>query len=456
MSEPARPRRPRRLRRVITALLVVAVLLVIAATGVYWWQRPMLRTGTGYAALNECGVRLLAHRDDPSSDLPSNPLVPYLRSDTSATGSTTTILGVLAKQRAWYTEGYGCTLATSAPSLPAPVVADAARNPFSAQKVDPDPAVEKAIGAAFGDDLDATARDALGTRAVLVIRDGQIVGERYADGFTASTRQVGWSMTKSVANLMAGRLVREGALDVTADALRPEWTDDRRNITVEDLLRMTSGLAWDEEYVLGSTITTMLYDRADMAGFVAEQPLAHAPGEYQQYSSGSSNLLCAVLAERDDAPAATLPGRTILAPLGLSSAVVETDAVGTPVCSSSMWATPRDWAAIGQFALQQGQWDGQRLLPPNWMSWSTRVTRVAGEEVGYGAGWWVNRLPDGSTQYSAMPADTYWASGHDGQRVFVVPSRNLVVVRMGFSPDLDDTQLGMVDLIGALSHGRAR
>ncbi|WP_068398987.1 serine hydrolase domain-containing protein [Kribbia dieselivorans] len=446
MSEAARAHRPRRRRRVLTALLVVAALLVIAATAGYWWQRPMLRTGTGYAALNECGVRLLAHRDDPSSDLPSNPLVPYLRSDTSDTGSTTTILGVLAKQRAWYTEGYGCTLGSSAPALPAPVVADAARNPFSAQKVDPDPAVEKAIGVAFG--------EGLGTRAVLVIRDGQIVGERYADGFSASTRQVGWSMTKSVANLMAGRLVREGKLDVTADALRPEWTDDRRNITVEDLLRMTSGLVWDEEYVLGSTITTMLYDRADMAGFVAEQPLAHPPGRYQQYSSGSTNLLCAVLAERDGSPAATLPGRTLLAPLGMSSAVLETDAVGTPVCSSSLWATPRDWAAMGQFALQQGQWDGQRLLPPNWMSWSTQVHRGDGEEVGYGAGWWVNRLADGSTQYSAMPADTYWASGHDGQRVVVVPSRNLVVVRMGFSPDLDDTQLGMVDLVGALTHGR--
>ena len=155
---------------------------------------------------------------------------------------------------------------------------------------------------------------------------------------------------------------------------------------------MTSGLTWDETYALGTPITQMLYAEPDMAGYAASQPLAHQPGSYQQYSSGSTNILCGVLTDLADAPDADLPREQLFAPLGLTSAVWEPDASGTPVCSSYLWATPRDWATIGEFALKDGVWAGERLLPEGWMKQTTTATPVAtSEEKGYAGGWWVNR-----------------------------------------------------------------
>jgi CubicO group peptidase (beta-lactamase class C family) len=196
---------------------------------------------------------------------------------------------------------------------------------------------------------------------------------------------------------------------------------------------MTSGLSWDETYSLGTPITRMLYMAEDMGAYVASRPLAHAPGSHLQYSSGSTTLLCSILAERSGL-GANLHRELLLAPLGLASAVVETDAVGTPVGSSYMWATPRDWAAIGQFALDDGTWHGERLLPEGWMAASVTAVKAGGEQDGGAAGWWANARPDGTLVHPELPADAFFARGHDAQWIAVVPSAGLVVVRLGFTP----------------------
>ena len=427
----ARPSVGRIVRRL---LLVLVLLLVVALVGGYWYARPLLLTGTGYAAHNACAVQLLAGRDDPEEDLPPNPLVPYLRSEESRSQVTGSLLGLLAKQEAHHTEGYGCTLGDRAPDLLAPVDVTARTLPTGSTRADLEPALDRA----FGTDLATGDREDLGTRAVVVLQDGKVVAERYADGFDADTRQLGWSMTKSVTNLLVGRLVAEGSLSLDDDGLREEWTDDRSSITVDQLLRMTSGLAWDETYDLGTPITRMLYLEEDMGAYVASQPLAHEPGSHLQYSSGSTTLLCDILLDRTGS-GAELPGSLLFGPLGLGSFVVEPDAAGTPVCSSYGWATPRDWAAIGQLALDEGVVDGRRLLPEGWMARATTPTEAeeSEEEQPYGAGWWLNRLPDGSAYDGRLPLDTYEALGHDGQRLAVVPSEDLVVLRMGFTPDPD-------------------
>jgi CubicO group peptidase (beta-lactamase class C family) len=175
-----------------------------------------------------------------------------------------------------------------------------------------------------------------------------------------------------------------------------------------------------------------------MAGYVAGQPLVHEPGTVQQYSSGNTNLLCSVLVERSGL-GADLPRELLLGPLGLTSAVFEPDASGTPVCSSYLWATPRDWAAIGQFALQNGEWNGEQLLPADWMLQSLSVDEVEEtDDPGNGMSWRVNVLPDGEPRWPELPADTFYASGHDGQKMLIVPSEGLVVVRLGFTPEVDD------------------
>ncbi len=429
------------LRRVVVGVAVTLVVLFAAIAGVYIWQQPILLTGTGYAAHNACAVTHVAHRDDPASDLPDNPLVPYLRGGPTETGAEATLLGAVAGQRAWFTEGFGCTLAGERPELGAATPATASGNPF-ARAAAPvhTPELEAALAAAFGDHLPAEVQQALGTRGVVIVKDGEIIAERYADGFTADTPQLGWSMSKSATSLLVGILVKEGAVALADDHLRPEWTDERAGITVEHLLRMTSGLEWDETYDLGTPITRMLYLEGDMGGYVATLPLAHEPGTFQQYSSGSTTLLCSVLAERTGL-GADLPRQKLLAPLGLSTAVLEPDAAGTPVCSSYMWASPRDWAALGQFALQGGEWNGKRLLPDGWMDILLTPTRVdETDDPGFAMSWRTNRLPDGSLRWPELPADAYSANGHDGQRMTIVPSENLVVVRMGFTPEYGSSE----------------
>lgn len=428
--------------------IVVGVLAVglIAGTAGYWYLRPLLLTGTGYAAHSACAMAEFA---DAGPDLPSNPLVPFLRTEADESGARSSVLGVLAGQRAWHTSGFGCTLARTAPDFGGtPTVTPNELTRATTPTASPEMAA--ALAAAFGDDLDADGRDRLGTRGVVVLHRGELVAERYAEGFSVTTAQLGWSMGKSVANLLTGRLVEQGLLAVDDTGLRPEWTDDRADISVGDLLRMTSGLSWDETYDLGTPITRMLYLEPDMAGYVAGLELAHPAGSYQQYSSGSTNVLCSVLAERSGLDA-DLPRQMLFQPLGLGSAVLEPDAAGTPVCSSYLWATPRDWASIGQFALQDGVWEAERLLPDGWMADSLRLEPVAeSEEEGYASSWWVNQLADGTLVDPALPADAYWATGHDGQRMYVVPSADLVVVRLGFSPEVASEELRTSSLVADL------
>ncbi len=426
----------RRSRKIILSVLVVVLVLLV---GGYWYERPLLLTGTGYDAHNACAVRTIADRDDPDDDLPPNPLVPLLRESTEGRRTTASILGVLAKQTAWSSPGFGCTLAEDRPELGAPTKVTTTNAIAGATAPDPTDDVEAALIHGFGDDLSAKWREELGTRGIVVVKNGRLVAERYAPGFDADTPQLGWSMAKSVTSLLVGRLVQQGEVGLDDDHLVKSWKDDRADITVRQLLQMTSGLAWDETYSLGTPITKMLYTEPDMGAYVADQELDHDPGRYLQYSSGSTTLLCKVLAPDHGGP--DFPRRELFAPLGLRSAVLEPDAVGTPVCSSYLWATPRDWAAIGQFALADGIHDGTRLLPEGWMAETTKaveVDRAEKDSEGYATGWWSNTGADGKVVEKALPADAYFAEGHDGQWLVVVPSEKLVVARLGFTPERDD------------------
>ncbi|WP_062298858.1 serine hydrolase domain-containing protein [Demequina maris] len=439
--------------RIRTILLAGAATVAVGITAAYWYERPLLVTGTGYAAHNACALEAIAGRDDAADDLPPNPLVPVMRTEVASDGSGASagVFGVLAGQDAWATVGYGCTLASERPTgLPEPTAVTADANPYAASPLvtSDDAAVADALAYGFGDDLGEEERAALGTRGVVVLKDGALVAERYADGFGPETPQLGWSMTKSVTNLLVGRLVEQGEVSLDDDHLVDAWTDERSAITIRQLMQMTSGLEWDETYDLGTPITRMLYLEPDMGAYVASQELAHSPGSYLQYSSGSTTLLCDVVT--DGRGGADLPRRELFAPLGLGSAVLEADASGTPVCGSYMWATPREWASVGQFVLQDGVWDGERLLPEGWMAASTVAvdTEIEPGSDGYASGWWSNTRADGSVIDEELPADTYFASGHDGQKVVVVPSEGVVIARLGFTPEADDNRI--VAMAGAL------
>jgi CubicO group peptidase (beta-lactamase class C family) len=282
------------------------------------------------------------------------------------------------------------------------------------------------------------------TRAVLVLHDGAIVAERYAQGFGPDSALPGWSVTKSVLGALIGILVEEKRLSLEDRALLPEWQlpdDPRAAISVEDLLRMRSGLEFSEIYTdPRADVTQMLYARSDMAAFAASKRLSAPPGTTWHYSSGTTNILSRIVRQTvGEREYHEFPRRALFAPLGMSSAVIEADAAGTFVGSSYMFATARDWARFGQLYLDDGAWGGRRILPAEWARFSSIATPQSPDGC-YGAHWWlkVPRELGGETESaSRIPRDAFFALGHEGQTLTVIPSRRLVVVRLGLSVYVD-------------------
>ena len=280
------------------------------------------------------------------------------------------------------------------------------------------------------------------TRAVVVVYRGKIVAERYADGFSAQTPMLGWSVAKSAVNALVGVLVQQGKLTLDARNLLPEWQNDaRRDITLDMLLRMSSGLAFSERYGDPlSDVMALLFQRGDGAQYAAQLPLATSPGKAFHYASGTTVLLCRIVRA---ALGGTLtdyfsfPRQALFDRLGMASAVLEPDAAGTFTGSSFMYATARDWAKLGLLYLQDGVWAiagrRERILPEGWVNYSVQPSETA---PFYGAHFWrgvpLSFAAEGSDP-PVWPADAYLGAGYQGQFVTVIPSRDLVVVRLGLS-----------------------
>lgn len=436
---------------------VVAVVALLGA-GVAWYLGPIAPVATGYAAKTICSGTYLSERapDDVEGDLPDNPLVPLLRTsvDTSEGSVSTTLLG--AWNSTAYVSAYGCTLADERPAFPpfgtssepdrSTPWPDGEGPATLPDEVDRD-ALDAAIATAFTED-DAEGR-LRNTRAVVVIDDGELIAERYGDGFDADTRLLGWSMAKSVGNAIVGRLIGAGELTLGDAGLREEWADDdRAEITLEHLLTMTSGLAFEEIYEPGADATEMLFTPGSAADVGADQPLEAAPGTRWSYSSGTTNVLCGVAQEEIDA-GPELARELVFGPLGMQTAIMESDVAGGLVCSSYLYATGRDWARFGQWFLQDGEWDDQQLLPEDWVAYSTTPVALETENP-YGAHWWLNAGPTGELRMPSIPPDAYWASGNEGQQVVVVPSEDLVVVRLGFSGAFSGVDWGLEPLLAGV------
>lgn len=270
------------------------------------------------------------------------------------------------------------------------------------------------------------------TRAVIVVYKGNIIAERYAPGFSAQMPLAGWSMTKSVINALVGILLKEGKLSLADKNLMPQWNnsdDQRRQITLDSMLRMSSGLKFNEaeSNPLGDLIQ-MLFGQANTAFYAANQPLDAAPDTKWQYSSGTTNIICRVIrnAIANDADYLTFPRRALFDRLGMKSAVIEPDASGTFVGSSFMYATARDWARFGLLYLQDGVWNGQRILPEGWVKYSSTLTELAPKK-NYGAHFWLMKVaatPSGESQILT-------AVGFQDQYIAIIPSHKLVIVHLG-------------------------
>nr|WP_316655025.1 serine hydrolase [uncultured Gellertiella sp.] len=435
------------MRKLIRGLVLLVILLV---AGVAAWLAlappDLLLVADSYSAKIVCSNRFLAGRD-PKQVLavdvqaPGNPLLKFVTVDVDEAEKTVTahMFGFFALGQSIYRDGLGCTSLPAGydaaslaalPGGPAPLPRPGAGAwPDGNDPAETDPALQAALG-------DASLQGP-GMRAILVLHDGRIIGETYGPGFDRETPLLGWSMTKTVNAAIAGRLMQEGKLGLDDQHLLPEWDgDSRREIHLRDLTGMESGLRFNEDYGDVSDVTRMLFLQPDMAGFTAGQTQDAGPGTKFNYSTGTSVVIARIWMNRlaDPAMAVSYPSKALFGPLGMASATLETDVAGTFVGGSYLYATARDWGRFAQMLLQDGVWKGETLLGPDFIKAIHTPSRASNGAYSQAQTWFEGPGDQPNSAFS-LPQDTIWMQGHDGQSIAIIPSRKLVVLRMGLTPE---------------------
>ena len=284
--------------------------------------------------------------------------------------------------------------------------------------------------------LSTQRTDDLGeTHAALIVQGGRLIVERYGPGRGPDQTLPSWSMAKSITQALVGMLVGDGLLDIHAPADVPEWRgadDPRGAITLDLLLRMSSGLAFVEDYVPDhpSDVIEMLWGpgKDDVARYAAEKPLEHRPGAFWYYSSGATNIVARCAARALDAHGPDFEAfmrARLLEPLGMTSAAPKFDPAGTFIGSSFCFCTAQDFARFGTLFLRDGIWEGRRLLPAGWVDYArTKTWQQPNDDGPYGAHWWLDIAGTGS----------FAAVGFGGQFIVVIPDLDMVLVRSGDTP----------------------
>lgn len=447
--------------------LAIAFLLVGAGgiAAVAWQLPPMLWVGSSYVAKTVCsGMYVSGLNLDRiwAEDVlgRKNPLLNLYKVtvDDPAKRISASPLGLgMFERTAVHRDGLGCALAIGV--TPADLAAeDGAIAPMALAPGEPwprgeafdgttPPGLSQVLAEAFAEPEGANNGD-LRTRAVVVVHQGKLVAERYADGITAETPLIGWSMSKTVTAALAGIAMARSDLDLDIDHLLPQWQSDsnpKSRIPFAALLEMTDGLSYNEDYGTVTDTTEMLYGAGNAIDFLSSLDLEDEPGSVWAYSSGANMLVMGTMRAFLPVDSWTdFPRTALFNPIGMRSAVFETDPAGTFMGPSWLSATARDWARFGLLIQQKGLWDGEQVLPVGWVD--TMMEPVAASNGRYGKGniW----LETGSK----VPPDTLWVLGHDGQSTAIVPSLELIVVRMGMTnpQDIYDREDLLAAVIAAL------
>ena len=421
----------------------VLLLLVLVIGVVVYLNYPKLNIISGYAAKNVASGVFVAHRSAASMNLNDNnvPLIELASTevDEKAGSASSTVYGLM-KRTAVYRDGLGTVLIndeydpeklTIRPNRNQPV--DTLPYPYGHaapvdtvfSDVDMDK-INKAMALAFAHP------ETQKTRTLLILYKGHILAEKNIDGFDADTPILGWSMTKSVLATLFGILEHQGKLEMDWPAPIAEWKDDeRKNITLDHLLRMQSGLAWDEDYSGISDVTRMLFLDSDMTQAQRDKKAIAKPTEIWNYSSGTTNLLSGILRQqfRSHQEYLDFPYSALIDKIGMYSMILEADIAGNYVGSSYAWASTRDWARFGQLHLNKGNWNGEQLFDSTWVDYITKPT--INSDGTYGAHFWLNA----EGKYPDVPNDMFSCNGFEGQHVFMIPSKDLVIVRTGLAEE---------------------
>lgn len=426
--------------------------LLVAATLIFRPDRA-IRVATGYVAHTIC-VKTFVSGLDPQTvfaEVSDRSGIRLLRDvlgfrlDRSEKTADASTLG-LFRSRAVFHEGFGCVeqhgpvppyllrsdldalkIPKTPPLLPA-IAGPAVVEPSN-------PALKAALDHAFEEPPEPPFRR---TKAVVVVHNGQVIAERYAAGIGVDTPLLGFSMTKSVVNALIGVLTQQGLVTPSMPAPIPEWhgtEDPRREIEVEHLMRMTSGLDLDETNS-GFDRSSQMFLEDDTAAYAVGARMIAPPGKRWRYSSPTTQILARIVRDAAGGPEQTLAlaWRELFNPLGMRNVTLEIDGAGTLQGSTWMLASARDWAKFGLLYLNDGVVGGKRILHEDWVDFCAAATL----DTDYAAGFWTNRSEHPNAKGRVrlgMPRDSFFASGDLGQRIVIMPSQHLVVVRLGDSVD---------------------
>lgn len=419
-----------------------AIIAALSACGV----GRALRVASALTAHELCSQAFVAGRDpelvfrDYVRPMVGVPVVEQLLSyniDPARREVTASIAGGFGA-RAAFAPGRGCTVMHGG-ARPAAITTTAIPAGGFTLRDAFDPEVMAAIDDAF---LEPSSGPRLGRRAIVVVADGRVLGERYADGDAPDMPLQSWSMAKSITNALIAILVRDAKLSLDAPAPVAAWRapgDPRRAITIDHLLRQVSGQPFGQSNTGFDASTRMQFLESDTAGYSAAARFQGAPGERWTYTDGNYAILSGIV--RDAAGGSSeafveFARSRLFGPTGMTSALIELDEIGTPMGANWVFATARDWARFGLLYAGDGMVGDTRVLPEGWVAYSARPTPQA--EIGYGAGFFTNvGTSQGATARRAWgaPADSFLALGNSGQVILVVPSHRLVVVSLGFSLD---------------------
>ena len=421
-----------------TILRILLAVLLAAILGGCVYLNSLMPIITGYAAKNLASDVFVSGRepaDVEALDLNFS-FIKFTRNKVDFENHTVTSRFLWSKSQALYREGYGVTLLrgkNALARLQAQKYPDVVNIPGPETLLPGDSALTARLAPIAKALVDDHAYNGTPFAFIVVHQDG-VVAERYREGITADTRLLSWSMGKSFTNALVGIMAGDGLVDIHAPMDIPEWQGDgRAAITLSDLMQMQSGLEWNENYGTRSDVNLMLHREEDMGLFALSKPLMAKPGTHWYYSSGSTNIIVRYLRGRFASEEEFLQyiHERLFDPLGIDNPCFEPDMSGTPVGSSYLYATARDFARLGHMYLHDGCVGEERLLPEHWVEYTT--TPASDSKGGYGACFWLNR----SKTYPSAPEDMYSCQGHDGQMIFIIPSKELVVVVLGYSPKPD-------------------
>lgn len=446
-------------------IALISMCLIIVVSLVAYLANPYLKSATSYKTKAFCSEYFVAGRT--SNDILANdfarihPIVSRAKvsvEQRSMSGHGVVkghVFGIMGRVTAIHRPGYGCSLDIG--GRPVGDRLDRNRVKSTRWPVAIDTNIQTLAKAVRSDTGRAVSAD---IRAIVVVQDGVILAEDYADSFKWNIPMQSWSMAKSVTQAMTAIAIDQGLLSLTDNALMPDWTGDdpRAAITVADLLQMTDGLDFVEDYGdPTSDVTRMLFGSRDMGLAASKTSLAHTPGTHWAYSSGTTNILSYVLRRAIEQSGQDYPSWVymhLFHSIGMRSPVFETDAGGTFIGSSYLYASPHDWARLGQLYLNDGMWNGERVLPEGTVAYAT-TPALPDTAPFYGAQWWLNKpMSDGRKRLPGLPDSAYFMGGHDGQMVIVIPSKNAVIVRLGMTrPPVDDAvdvMPGLAAIVDAL------